>query len=506
VEEGKPSSVYTNVVDIWSFGCVIYKIVAKQVPFRNGGDIKRFCDNRIPFPTESLQCKLTTNGIDFLQSILVAKPLARPTTEVALQHPWLLSEDDSLLQESTGSPKKKELAAIGEANTWNDVASNDHIRRHERLGSRNGETQKVLQNAAQQGPTPVNLLPLKAPEVLYKDHFNQNQHLQNTSLYSQDCHNFDEPAEQRHQRSFSHSPPIQPIQHRGSIGRNRQGNYNAISSSRPLQLSVPSYSANVNRQKTKVWAEAKPADYGDNDWGDDYDDNSSPPAPPMPNAISSSRPLQLSAPSYPANVNRQKTKKWAEAKPAGYGDDDWGDNYDDYSFPPAAPMPKPTGLRQPSQMSQSPSSGRFPSDQGNKKAYGDLPAIPTEAQPRSATNPVRDRAISFTQDNKRRAFSVGYAHPSLQNSSPLSSSYSQPSIIPQQASAPLKLNNFLPLKPIFGINLGQLYDRDCSAVPTVVYQCIQAVDLFGLEVEGIYRLSGNASHVNKLKAMFDNGQ
>lgn len=40
----------------------------------------------------------------------------------------------------------------------------------------------------------------------------------------------------------------------------------------------------------------------------------------------------------------------------------------------------------------------------------------------------------------------------------------------------------------------------------VVYQCIQAVDLFGLEVEGIYRLSGTASHITKLKAMFDNGK
>jgi hypothetical protein len=40
----------------------------------------------------------------------------------------------------------------------------------------------------------------------------------------------------------------------------------------------------------------------------------------------------------------------------------------------------------------------------------------------------------------------------------------------------------------------------------VVYQCIQGVDLFGLEVEGIYRLSGTQSHVNKIKAMFDNGK
>jgi len=38
----------------------------------------------------------------------------------------------------------------------------------------------------------------------------------------------------------------------------------------------------------------------------------------------------------------------------------------------------------------------------------------------------------------------------------------------------------------------------------VVYQCMQAVDLFGLQVEGIYRIPGNANHVQQLKALFDN--
>ena len=62
-----------------------------------------------------------------------------------------------------------------------------------------------------------------------------------------------------------------------------------------------------------------------------------------------------------------------------------------------------------------------------------------------------------------------------------------------------------PLKPVFGLTLEALFERDGSAVPMVVYQCIQAVDLFGLEVEGIYRLSGTGSHVSKIRAMFDNG-
>ncbi|KAL1882038.1 hypothetical protein VTK73DRAFT_2752 [Phialemonium thermophilum] len=60
-----------------------------------------------------------------------------------------------------------------------------------------------------------------------------------------------------------------------------------------------------------------------------------------------------------------------------------------------------------------------------------------------------------------------------------------------------------PLRPVFGVSLGRLYERDGLAVPMVVYQCIQAVDLYGLGVEGIYRLSGSLPHINKLRSMFD---
>ena len=62
-----------------------------------------------------------------------------------------------------------------------------------------------------------------------------------------------------------------------------------------------------------------------------------------------------------------------------------------------------------------------------------------------------------------------------------------------------------PLRPVFGVSLEDLFKRDGSAVPMVVYQCLQAVDLFGLDMEGIYRLSGNAAHVTKLRSIFDNG-
>ncbi|KAF4979345.1 hypothetical protein FZEAL_4431 [Fusarium zealandicum] len=60
-----------------------------------------------------------------------------------------------------------------------------------------------------------------------------------------------------------------------------------------------------------------------------------------------------------------------------------------------------------------------------------------------------------------------------------------------------------PSKPMFGLPLNRLYERDGLAVPMVVYQCIQAVDLYGLNLEGIYRQSGSMAHIQKLKTMFD---
>ncbi|OBT99219.1 hypothetical protein VE01_02590 [Pseudogymnoascus verrucosus] len=74
----------------------------------------------------------------------------------------------------------------------------------------------------------------------------------------------------------------------------------------------------------------------------------------------------------------------------------------------------------------------------------------------------------------------------------------------QRGPAAMDPSNLPPLKPVFGMNLEQLFQRDGSPIPMVVYQCIQAVDLFGLEVEGIYRVSGTAAHINKIKAIFNN--
>lgn len=84
-----------------------------------------------------------------------------------------------------------------------------------------------------------------------------------------------------------------------------------------------------------------------------------------------------------------------------------------------------------------------------------------------------------------------------------------PPMAPPSVSLPPAGNGFPslpPVKPVFGVSLDDLYARDGTAVPMIVYQCFQAVELFGLDMEGIYRLSGSANHINHMKSLFDNGE
>lgn len=93
------------------------------------------------------------------------------------------------------------------------------------------------------------------------------------------------------------------------------------------------------------------------------------------------------------------------------------------------------------------------------------------------------------------------AHPSVMQPGP-QPPQGQPPAYPS-AHGTSVMANAPPMKPVFGVSLSKLYERDGLAVPMVVYQCIQAVDMYGLGVEGIYRQSGSLTHINKLKSMFD---
>jgi Rho GTPase-activating protein RGD1 len=69
-----------------------------------------------------------------------------------------------------------------------------------------------------------------------------------------------------------------------------------------------------------------------------------------------------------------------------------------------------------------------------------------------------------------------------------------------------KLPDSRPTTPkarTFGVPLEEVISRENGTLPHIVMQCVIAIDQFGLTTEGIYRISGGAKTVAKLKHLFE---
>ena len=157
---------------------------------------------------------------------------------------------------------------------------------------------------------------------------------------------------------------------------------------------------------------------------------------------------------------------------------------------------------------------RVPGNQPQSHAMNVDPRVPANQQQSYAMN--KDPRVPGIQ-TQSHAMNVD---PRVPNNNPRLDTSRQPGINTQNPpSAPSNFGNsssksrtdvprpsLPPLRPVFGMSLDELFRRDSSAVPMIVYQCVQAVDLFGLGHEGIYRTSGSAPHIVEMKAMFDNGK
>ncbi|XP_066543825.1 rho GTPase-activating protein 15 [Amia ocellicauda] len=56
---------------------------------------------------------------------------------------------------------------------------------------------------------------------------------------------------------------------------------------------------------------------------------------------------------------------------------------------------------------------------------------------------------------------------------------------------------------VFGCHLATLCEREGTTTPTFVRQCVEAVEKHGMEADGIYRVSGNLSTIQKLRFLVD---
>jgi hypothetical protein len=58
-------------------------------------------------------------------------------------------------------------------------------------------------------------------------------------------------------------------------------------------------------------------------------------------------------------------------------------------------------------------------------------------------------------------------------------------------------------KPVFGVDLAKLAEREGRIVPVIIEKCTKAIEKHGLKSVGIYRLSGTATHIQQLKQFFE---
>jgi len=86
------TSEYTNSVDVWSLGCVIYELLVGTKLFVSVGQLSRYYFRGWPFPEDELKrlSPPTSNiGISLIKSMLQIQPERRPTAAEALGHAWL---------------------------------------------------------------------------------------------------------------------------------------------------------------------------------------------------------------------------------------------------------------------------------------------------------------------------------------------------------------------------------------------------------------------------------
>lgn len=86
-----------KAVDLWSLGVITYTLLCGYSPFRseNLSDLIEECrSGRIVFHDRYWR-DVSKDAKDFILSLLQAEPSHRPSSEVALKHPWLKGESAS---------------------------------------------------------------------------------------------------------------------------------------------------------------------------------------------------------------------------------------------------------------------------------------------------------------------------------------------------------------------------------------------------------------------------
>ncbi|KAI0076575.1 RhoGAP-domain-containing protein [Panus rudis PR-1116 ss-1] len=126
-----------------------------------------------------------------------------------------------------------------------------------------------------------------------------------------------------------------------------------------------------------------------------------------------------------------------------------------------------------------------------------------------------DNRADFKVYMQNYAYAHGGQYPRLRRNGPSEEGFVPP-ILPltahhHPASAPhtpaVNVNNLAAPgnkgKPTFGVDLALQMARDDVDVPPIVVKCCEAIEKYGISNQGIYRIAGTSSKINRLKELLD---
>ena len=129
-EAEDPSNPKTNKVDIWSLGCILYRMVAGSPLFRSRREVWRHVDSASSLPSAVKNIGLSIACENFLGDVLQSSPNDRPSAEVCLTKPWITNKGSGL-EYSIGSDLYNRLVKIQrvapDIDTFSDIFANQKV-------------------------------------------------------------------------------------------------------------------------------------------------------------------------------------------------------------------------------------------------------------------------------------------------------------------------------------------------------------------------------------------
>ena len=120
------SNPKTNRVDIWSLGCILYRMIAGSPLFNTRREVWRYADSASSPPQAIRNRGISVACEDFLRDVLQPSPEDRPSAEDCLTKPWITNKASGS-EYSIGSDLYSRLVKIQRSapdiDTFSDMAA-----------------------------------------------------------------------------------------------------------------------------------------------------------------------------------------------------------------------------------------------------------------------------------------------------------------------------------------------------------------------------------------------